>query len=71
MTNSITTPEMARALGFTREIEWESGDGFGGIALCRPEADIDGEFTAFCLEDNVMMHFSGWALYITEKEQSA
>lgn len=64
---TIRTESEARAAGFTQRIEWEAGEGFGGACLTKPEADLDGEFNAFCLEEGRMYLFHGWAISCTEE----
>jgi hypothetical protein len=54
------TETQARAAGYTQEIEWIAGCGFGGAALIRPDADTGGEFRAYCLEEGEMIQIAGW-----------
>jgi len=56
----------AREAGFTQQITWDSGDGFGGRALIQPDTYTEGDFRAFCLEGGEMMLFHGWAIYVNE-----
>ena len=57
------TREQAEARGFTRLITWDSGDGFGGHALVKPDTDLEGDFRGYCLEGSEMLTFHGWAIF--------
>lgn len=57
------TADQARSNGYTQEIKWDSGDGFGGRALVKPNTDLEGDFRAFCLEGGEMLLFHGWAIF--------
>lgn len=63
---TIRTEEQARAEGFTRHIIWDDDGGFVGDALVKPDAELDGEFPAFCLEEHEMITLHGWALFVED-----
>ncbi len=51
--------------GFTREIIATSS-AYDLHLLVKPDADLDGSFTAFCTDEMEMIRVNGWACEITD-----
>lgn len=49
--------------GYTREI-WAEGDEHTLNLLIKPDADLDGRFRAFCLDETEWLMVNGWLFSI-------
>lgn len=55
----VSDRESAVNAGFTREVSLEC-DCFVLSLLVRPDCDLEGEFTAFCLDECELLTVNGW-----------
>lgn len=65
-----TTPAEAMRAGYTQKIAWMADDGTGGMALVKPDTDIEEDFRAYCLEECEMIRLRGWAILANYQSDS-